>query len=211
MFGRSGAPVVDIARVRIPALVQLLLQSCHLPLKSLDAVERIVEAGGLYRLQERQFMLGFLRVNFPFWLGVLLFRSPELRSLPGLPIGLLGGLLACLLLVPIGSKPYAVALVFVFFPLIVTVATCCKMTLHEAVICGWLGDLSYPIYLVHQPIFRGAQYELAGQLSPWALMGFATAASIACAIAALKLFDLPVREFLSFNNRAKPPLEGIPP
>ena len=52
MFGRSGASVVGIARLRIPALAQLLLQSSHLPLQAFDAIERIVEAGGLHRLQE---------------------------------------------------------------------------------------------------------------------------------------------------------------
>lgn len=52
MFGRSGASDVGIARLRIPVWAQLLLQSSHLSLQAFDAIERIVEAGRLHRLQE---------------------------------------------------------------------------------------------------------------------------------------------------------------
>src|SRR5271170_4579435 len=45
LFERSGAP-------RIPALAHFLLQSSHLPFQAFDSIERIVEAGGVQRLQE---------------------------------------------------------------------------------------------------------------------------------------------------------------
>jgi len=52
MLEPSGASVVSIDRPRIPALAQFLLQSSHLSFQAFDTIERIVEAGGLQRLQE---------------------------------------------------------------------------------------------------------------------------------------------------------------
>ena len=52
MFERSGDSVLSIDCPRIPALAHFLLQSSHLPFQALDSIERIVEAGGVHRLQE---------------------------------------------------------------------------------------------------------------------------------------------------------------
>jgi len=52
MFERSGDSVLSIDCPRIPALAHFLLQSSHLPFQALDSIERLIEAGGVHRLQE---------------------------------------------------------------------------------------------------------------------------------------------------------------
>lgn len=73
-------------------------------------------------------------------------------------------------------------------------------------ICTFLGDISFPLYIVHYPLMYAfyrwlmhtKQYTL-GETWPMALV--VVAASIALAWACLKLYDIPVRRWLAKNSR----------
>ncbi|RFB76584.1 hypothetical protein DYH55_19120 [Methylovirgula sp. 4M-Z18] len=86
--GQCRASVAGIARLRISALAQLLLQSCDLPLQALDAVERIVEAGGLHRLKEspggREGAPKFPRLRTPEFAVCVIRGSSEMTIGAGL-------------------------------------------------------------------------------------------------------------------------------
>ena len=69
-------------------------------------------------------------------------------------------------------------------------------------LCKFLGDISYPVYIIHYPFmylfyaytFRGVPFS---QAWPWAVAVFA--GSIFLAWVTLKVYDEPLRRWLSRN------------
>ena len=139
-----------------------------------------------------RFLLGFIRVTYPFWAGVLLFRVAVLRALPRVPISLIGGVLATLLLLPVDSSVYNVLLVLVVFPILVALATQAYIGNTMARVCSFLGRLSYPLYLIHWPVFR-VIHGLVGMHSPWVALVVGGIISTVAAEVVLIVFDEPLR------------------
>ena len=150
------------------------------------------------------FLLGFVRVTYPFWVGVLLFRVFQLRVMPKLPIAMIGATLALLLLAPVNDPTYNLVLVLAVFPVIVLFGACAVPGNRTAHACAFLGRLSYPLYLIHVPVFRIAN-RLAERMhlgiSPWVLIIAGSVASVIAAEALLISFDQPVRRWLSQLRR----------
>lgn len=153
--------------------------------------------------------IGFVRLLFPFFAGVLMMRL-------GMKIRMKGAFWASsLLLIVALSLPrfggtenlwlnglYEAFCVIVIFPLVVAIGAG-QMQVQGASlrIARFFGDLSYPLYITHYPlvyIYMAWIVTDKPSTNEAIVGGVAVAvAAIALAYAALKLFDLPVRRWLS--------------
>jgi peptidoglycan/LPS O-acetylase OafA/YrhL len=91
----------------------------------------------------------------------------------------------------------------VIFPIIVCIAASGHTTdLLSKRVCYWLGDLSYPLYAIHYPVMyvfyawliRNEHYHFS-EVVPQALLTIGV--SILIALLCLKVYDIPVRKWLS--------------
>jgi peptidoglycan/LPS O-acetylase OafA/YrhL len=160
------------------------------------------------------FVGGLLRMLFPFTLGMLIcrnFRPLRVRGIFWWSILILFGLFS----VPyINSENitvlqgiswnslYEFACVLLIFPLIIWGAASGETTDKASTsVCRFLGDISYPLYIVHYPVMylfyawliKNKIYTLS-EAWPVALLVILT--SITLAYACLKLYDEPVRRYL---------------
>lgn len=162
-----------------------------------------------FQLSSVEFTGGFLRLMFSFSAGLLLFRLFK-------PMKIKGAFWICslsvmaLLAVPrIGGTEhlwanglYESICVLLLFPLIVYLGASGKTTDKITTrVCKFLGDISYPLYMVHYPFIylyyawvKNNNYTFEESL-PGALAVFF--GSIILAYLCLKLYDVPVRKFFT--------------
>jgi peptidoglycan/LPS O-acetylase OafA/YrhL len=145
--------------------------------------------------------VGFIRMIFSFVAGLLLFRSKKLIRLPYaftvcsiiligsvyLPVFQFNGL-------------YEAVCIIIFFPLIILCGAGGEIQGKSKKLCRFLGDISYPIYILHAPfIYIFNKYVFYNKQS---MQGFMVISSgmvlflILLAYAVLKLYDEPVRALL---------------
>ena len=156
------------------------------------------------------FFGGLVRMLFPFTVGMLLARTFVPRKVKG------AFWVCTILLVAIFSVPYIasagsvslnslyeVICIALLFPLIVWMGACgtCGGSFTGRV-SKLLGDLSYPLYIVHYPIMYlfyawliEEKYYTLGET--WAVSAMVVAVSILLAFLLLKLYDEPVRRYLA--------------
>ncbi|MES2828813.1 MAG: acyltransferase [Bacteroidota bacterium] len=167
------------------------------------------DVSGGWTLNVEQVRIGFTRVMFPFFAGLLLSRIAK-------PTQIKNALLWCSVLVAIvlymprigGAENLwlngiydAVCIIFVF-PLIVYLgASGVSQSKNENKVCKLLGDISYPLYLVHYPIVyfyvawvSNNKGMTLSQAWPYALL--ILLGGLFLAYAALKWYDEPVRKWL---------------
>lgn len=156
-----------------------------------------------------EFTGGFLRLLFSFSAGLLLFRIFK-------PVNVKGAFWICslsivaLLAVPrIGGAAhlwmngvYDTLCFAVFFPVIVYLGASGKSTdKHTTRICKFLGEISYPLYMVHYPfIYLYYAWVKNDHLTfRESLPGAAgvVIGSIVLAYICLKFYDIPVRKYLT--------------
>lgn len=154
---------------------------------------------------------GSLRMLFPFTMGLLLSRlfNPA-RSIRGI-FWICTIALVMLFHVPfIGSNGniclngiFEMACIIVIFPAIVWFAASGKTSdAWSTKICALLGNLSYPLYLVHYPIMylfykwliQTRQYSFG---ETWQVALAVYASSLLLAWACMKFYDIPVRRWLA--------------
>lgn len=130
---------------------------------------------------------GLPRATFSFFLGVLIFRldlprpaTPPLLALAAVPV------LFC--------APPIVA-VLVGFPLVLIAATTSDP--RGARIMTAMGALSYPLYVIHLPLLYWIRWLLPLGLPESVSLPVSTALVLLCAFMALKLWDEPIRRWLS--------------
>ena len=160
---------------------------------------------------------GLVRMLFPFTVGMLLARTFKPRKVKG-AFWLCTAILIALFTVPfIGAQSsinlnclYEVLCVMVVLPFVVWLGACgsAEKSLTSR-ISNFLGQLSYPLYLVHYPVMylfyawliENQRYTFRDTMGVTAL---AILTSIAIAYACLKLYDEPVRKWLArkFINKA---------
>lgn len=153
---------------------------------------------------------GSLRMLCPFTMGLLLSRIFK-------PIHYARGAfwISAALLLAIFHVPYIysdgalslngmfeAACIIAVFPLVVWYAASGKTTdITSTRICRFLGDISYPLYIVHYPLMyafymwliKTRQYTLH---ETWPAALAVVTASIILAWLCLKLYDMPVRKWL---------------
>lgn len=154
---------------------------------------------------------GTLRMLFPFTMGLLISRifTPVKRANGAFWICTL--ILIVLFHVPfIGSNGkicmngmFEMVCIIGIFPLLVWLAASGKTTDKISTsLCTALGNLSYPLYIVHYPIMYlfykwlidTKQYTFA---ETWQMALLVYAASLLLAWICLKLYDIPIRRWLT--------------
>ncbi|PVX46410.1 peptidoglycan/LPS O-acetylase OafA/YrhL [Flavobacterium sp. 103] len=163
---------------------------------------------GGWSLEPAQLHIGFSRLLFPFFGGLLLHRMVKLTSINN------GFFWASLLTVIVLAMPriggsehlwmnglYDSLSIIIIFPLIVFIGASGEVTgKYSTKICKFLGDISYPIYITHYPlIYIYTAWAVGNKPSfqealPFALLTLTGA--ILLAYACLKLYDEPVRLWL---------------
>lgn len=162
-----------------------------------------------YSLNATDFTGGSLRLLFSFSAGLLLYRLFKPAKIKG-AFWICSLSVIALLAVPrIGGAEhlwmnglYDTLCAVVFFPLLVWLGASGKCTdKYTARLCKFLGDISYPLYMVHYPFiylyYAWVKNEnlTFGESLPGAL-GLVVG-SIILAYLCLKLYDIPVRKYLT--------------
>jgi peptidoglycan/LPS O-acetylase OafA/YrhL len=175
----------------------------HLGLTSHDG-----DFAGGWSVDGQNLHIGFTRLMFPFFGGLLLFRLGKILRVPH-AFWVCSGLIVVVLTLPrFGGEAhywinglYESLCIILVFPLIVALGA--GGTLggkYSAGICDFLGRISYPIYITHYSlIYIYTAYVNQGKLSltqtyPYALLTFF--GSLALAYGCLRFYDEPSREWL---------------
>ena len=164
-----------------------------------------------WSMMDNGFWEGFVRMLFPYTMGMLMARvfQPIKVKKAFLFCGLI--LLAVAVLPTIGGESWRNGLfeafcVIAVFPCLVWIgASDSSYGERTKTACTFLGDLSYPLYMVHYPLFY-LYYSYLGfdgngvtktfrEARPAAAL--VVAASLLLAIICMKLYDRPIRKYLS--------------
>ncbi len=167
---------------------------------------------GGFGLTPDQIYIGICRLLYPFFGGLLLYRLGKLRvNLKN------GGMLWCSLAVAatlavphIGGVThqwlnglYCAVIILLVYPAIVAAGAGSPLKGKKTTaVCKFLGLISYPLYITHYPMIyvqmnwaaRHADAPLGTHI--WVAVSI-FAASIAVAYASVKVYDLPIRAWLS--------------
>lgn len=153
---------------------------------------------------------GLLRMLFPFSMGMLLSRNFKPMKVKG-AFWICTVLLVLLLSVPYleGTEPlctngiYEAFCIIVAFPILLWIGASGTTTdLKSTRICKFLGDISYPVYVIHYPImYLFYAWLIEKQLftfaQTWQVALGVYALSILIAYLCLKLYDEPIRKYLA--------------
>ena len=163
-----------------------------------------------WTLDTANFFGGLLRMMFPFSLGMLMarnFKPVKIKGIFWIAWAVLFGLFSVPAFAKCGAISvnglYEFACILLVFPAIVWFTASGETTGKvSSAFCKFLGDISYPLYIVHYPVMylfyawliENKLYTL-GETWPVVVMVFAL--NIALAYACLKLYDEPVRRWLT--------------
>ena len=153
---------------------------------------------------------GLLRMMFPFSLGMLLarnFRPTRVRGIFWIAIAVLFALFSVPFFPSVDgicvNGIFEMCCIMLIFPALVWLGAS-GVTSDKAStgICKFLGDLSYPLYIVHYPVMYlfyawliDNKYYTLGET--WQATALVMAISIVMAYLCLKLYDEPIRRWLS--------------
>jgi len=172
---------------------------------------------GGWALDKTQLHVGFARVLYPFFAGVLLCRMGKLIRVKG-AFWVCSLLIVIVLAVPrIGGSEhlwmnglYESFVIVIVFPLIVSIGAGGNITGKYSIkLCKFLGDLSYPLYITHYPLIYVYVAWVANNKIPLGAYGLFVGfllliTSIIIAYACLKLYDEPMRNWLKKRFLMKP-------
>lgn len=163
-----------------------------------------------WTIDEVNFWGGLVRMMFPFTIGMLLARTFKPRKIKG------AFYICSIALIVMFAVPYIASTgdislnslyeficIAAVFPLLVWIGACGDNGKgYTSRINRLLGDISYPLYIVHYPIMYifyawliEKQYYTLQDC--WAVAALVVASSILLAYLCLKLYDEPVRRWLS--------------
>jgi peptidoglycan/LPS O-acetylase OafA/YrhL len=162
-----------------------------------------------------EFWWGFPRVIFPFFAGVLLHRLMTVERLRGwfLPPSVLALLLMLTFAIATPNHPTLnaaadLADIALIYPAIIVLAMRARVHRWEGAVLLWLGALSYPLYIVHHPLFlwmdrllRGHGLQAAAPAYVWIFAAIIISGGFAAAI--YHAYDIPVRAWLTRLARPK--------
>jgi peptidoglycan/LPS O-acetylase OafA/YrhL len=163
---------------------------------------------GGWSVDKTQVSIGFIRLLYPFFAGVLLMRMGKLIHIKG-AFAVCSLLIIVFLSVPrIGGAThlwmngiYEAFVIIVIFPLIVSIGAGGSLISKSSIkVCKFLGAISYPLYITHYPLMYLHIAWVNNNKVPMAqgLLGGFGLVIIAIAIAwvSLKFYDEPLREWL---------------
>lgn len=164
---------------------------------------------GGWSIDKIQLRIGFTRMLFPFFAGMLLSRYGKLIRIKG-AFWVCSLLLIIIFAVPrIGGSEhlwinglYEAFCIIILFPLIVAIGAGGSLEgKHSTQTNKFLGDISYPLYITHYPLIytyvawvENNKVPMKNGLPVGALL---VAVSITIAYACLKFYDEPVRNWLT--------------
>ena len=152
---------------------------------------------------------GLVRMLFPFTTGMLLartFRPHKVKSAFWICTAILVALFSVPHIAPCGNISlnglYEVICIAFVFPLVVWLGACGCSNGKTAKINKMLGDISYPLYIVHYPIMYIfyvwlIEKKIYTLQESWEAALLVVASSILLAVLCLKLYDEPVRKWLA--------------
>jgi peptidoglycan/LPS O-acetylase OafA/YrhL len=164
---------------------------------------------GGWSVDPQQLHIGFARLLYPFFAGLLLSRMGKLIRLPG-AFGICSLMIAVIFCIPrLGDRShlwinglYESFCIILLLPLIISIGAGGSLKGgYPTRICRWLGKISYPVYITHYPLIYTYTAWVSNNKVPlrsgiWmGLLLFASA--IGLGYACLKLYDEPVRNWLS--------------
>ncbi len=164
---------------------------------------------GGWSLDPAQLRIGFTRLMYPFFAGLLLSRICK-------PGQIKHAFLWCSLMVitilafpRIGGQEHlwmnglydSLSIIFLF-PIIVYIGASGKLKgKFQSKICNFLGDISYPIYIIHYPLIYIFTAWVVDNNVPlgnaWPTGLLVLFSSTAIAYGCLRLYDIPVRNWLA--------------
>lgn len=165
---------------------------------------------GGWALNWEQQYVGLVRLMYPFFGGLLLSRLGWLIRTRKHAFWWCSLMIIAVLSVPrIGGEDgywmnglYEAFCIICIFPVIVSMGAGGRITgRRSTAVCKFLGDISYPVYITHYPlvyIYTAWAFNRQATLAegiPYMLLAFTGA--FALAYACLKLYDLPVRKWLT--------------
>ena len=160
-----------------------------------------------------QLQIGITRLLYPFLCGLLLSRMPKLRIHISNGFWWCSLMIVAILVVPRvgGANPenfwmnglYEAVAILVLFPLIVCIgAGSSEMGGKSFRVCKFLGDISYPLYVTHYPlVYLQMSFATTHADAPLGVHVMVAVSlfliAVGMAYAFLKLYDLPLRKWLS--------------
>ena len=171
---------------------------------------------GGWAVNAPQLHIGFARLLYPFLAGILLERMGRLLRVKH------AFAICSLLLIVTFSLPrfggpthlwvnglYEAFCIIVVFPIVVSMGAGDQLSSPGAIkLCRFLGQLSYPLYITHYPLIYVYTAWVSRNHVPlargagWGVALLLTA--VAIAYACLKLYDEPVRKWLSARYLSRP-------
>ncbi|EPE96506.1 acyltransferase family protein [Rhizobium grahamii] len=152
------------------------------------------------------FWQGFAHVGSSFALGVLIFHLDRIFSLKrkrlvGVLFWCLMALMLLVFYVPVEAT-FTLKLLwkFILAPALVWTGAYVSLNKSQNRVAKYLGDLSYPIYALHYPIFcwvNGTLQAVTGTKAPIIEVPLVVMTVIVASDLALRLFDKPVRNYLT--------------
>jgi peptidoglycan/LPS O-acetylase OafA/YrhL len=163
---------------------------------------------GGWTLDTHNMHVGFTRLMYPFFAGLLLYRLGKVIRVPHAFMWCSLLLVAVLVVPRIGGTEspwmngiYEAAVILAVFPLIVAMGAGGKIKgKHVSRSCKLLGDISYPVYLVNYPLCYVHTAWVSDKGYTFAEAGWVSAAvfvaTLLISYAAMKWYDIPVRNKL---------------
>ena len=153
-----------------------------------------------------QLYIGISRLLYPFFMGLLLSRMHKLIKVRA-GFWWCSLMVAAVLVMPRLSSElwvngiYESASILILFPLIVSMGAGSSVTGKSVKYCKFLGEISYPLYITHYPlIYMQMSWAAAHPNAPLGTVICVSASifllAIGIAYSSLKLYDLPVRDWL---------------
>ena len=164
---------------------------------------------GGWSVDKTQLNIGFTRLLYPFFAGMLLCRMGKTIQIKG-AFWVCSLLITAVLFIPRIGGPehlwmnglYESFCIILIFPLIVAIGAGGHIANKKsAAFCKFLGDISYPLYITHYALIYTFTAWVGDNKIPMGTQGLLVGAlvfvtSIAIAYGCLKLYDEPVRDWL---------------
>lgn len=185
------------------------VSACGLAVMVLGNFSGSYNIGMGWTLAEYGFLGGFFRLSFSFSIGLLMsrgFRPRKIRSAFWLCSAMLAAIFATPYVggasMPMLNAGFDLACTLFIFPAIVYIGACGTTTDATSTrICDTLGQLSYPVYIIHYPVmylFYAWVWSNGKTLAEaWPVGAVLFVAILLMAWPAYRFYDLPVRTYLT--------------
>ncbi len=184
------------SRVVIGAFMAILAALLLVPIHKAGSIQAV----GFYN--PSAFAEGTIRVLYPFFAGVIFWRTGWFQRVTVVPDLILGAVLSVMLAMPVFvlSKPYEAVALLLVAPALVLLGARARVTAALDPLWRVLGRLSYPLYLVHLPVgimCVHLYWATGSRISPYLAAGMTLAVGAAAAWMVMRLYDEPLRAWLS--------------